>query len=139
MVLQHINMLIPLLTLALLTWKSPAQSSDSLERPKKMTLRQFDKRVQNAHRPLIVCFCADTGFLCKQQSLQLEQLLATHGKDLEAVWIDMITNPKISRYFGINAVPVLILYIEIFPVWLRIGYLPQEQILQYLQPYSITQ
>jgi thioredoxin 1 len=137
--MKRINFINILLTLILLAEGSPAQPADGFERPVNMTIRQFDTRVRKADKPLVVCFSADTSLICRQQAEQLKQLLVAHGNELEVVWIDMIANPRISQYFGVNLVPVLILYIQAFPVWLRIGYLPQEQILQFLYPYTITQ
>lgn len=117
--------------------QSTAQGVTFLEQSKNMTVHQFSKRIRKANLPLLICFSADTSNASLAQKKILEEIASDHSTELEIVLIDMLDNPKISRHFEITSVPILILYIQRYPVWLRIGLLEKENILSFIEPYRI--
>lgn len=135
----RVNKRISTFLFVLLAWGVFSQKSDSLTKPKNLTLRQFSRLADNSKKPVLLCFCADTCCVCKIQEEVLEQIALERHRDMDVVWINLPDNPKIAEYFEITSVPVLILYLKGYPVWLRYQAYEKEKIIEYIAPYIVSQ
>lgn len=137
--MTRVNKLIVIFLFVLLTLSVFSQKSDSLTEHKNMTLRQFSRLTSNSKKPVLVCFSADTCHVCKIQKKALEEIAFERHMDIDVIWLDMLDNPKIDRYFEITHVPILILYVKGYPVWLRYQAYEKELIIKYIDPYIVYQ
>lgn len=116
---------------------SNAQAPGVFEEPENMTVHRFSKRIKKAKDPVLVCFGTDTSIASIQQKNILYELSKQYQAGLDILSLDINRNPKLAAYFNLDSLPVLILYIDAYPVWLIFGKVEKEQLMKCLLIYGI--
>ena len=90
--------------------------------------------VYEGNKPAIIDFYADWCGPCKMLSVELE-MLAKENNSLKIVKVDVDKCPNIARKFGIMSVPTLLLYKDVNMVDKKTGYMPVENIKEWINNY----
>jgi|GEM_PF-2284885 len=123
-----------LISILLLTVGCRSQAENcspaTIEEPAGITLRQFNRKIRDADKPLLIHFTADCCATCKKQKAVLQDIFAANNKRIELVIPTMENNPAIFDYFEVSDLPIVILYVDGYLVWLYMGFQEKEQIME---------
>jgi len=81
-----------------------------LDRPQKVTDREFDRSISSSTVPVLVDFYADWCGPCKMMAPTLDELAQKRAGGLLVLKLDTEASPGIAARFGIRGIPTLILF-----------------------------
>lgn len=113
-----------------------ASNSKRIQEGKGMSIEEFNRKVSNKDKIVLVYFFADWCVPCiklKPEILALEN----ESKDFcDILKLDVDENPIIAEHFEINTLPMFIIYKKGNKSWENIGSLTKMQIQTKLQLYK---
>jgi len=74
-----------------------------------VTDSEFQEKILNADKPVLVDFWAEWCGPCKQLSPVLEQLSTAMGDDLTIAKVNIDENPNAPTSYGVRSIPTLLL------------------------------
>jgi thioredoxin 1 len=75
-----------------------------------VTDQDFEERVLNAKRPVLVDFWAEWCVPCHMVSPVVEEIGRDKGEALQVAKLNIDENPEITRRFGVMSIPTLMLF-----------------------------
>jgi thioredoxin 1 len=88
------------------------------------TLDEFDEKVIQSERPVVVDFYADFCKPCRKLAPTIEKLADEYRGRVDFVKIDVQDSPEIAHAYGIRAIPHVILFIQGKPTHRWVGNRP---------------
>ena len=79
-----------------------------LDRPQKVTDKEFDRTISNATVPVLVDFYADWCGPCKMMAPTLDELAQKRAGEALVLKLDTEANPLTASRFAIRGIPTLI-------------------------------
>jgi len=81
-----------------------------LDRPQKVTDKDFDRTITGSSVPVVVDFYADWCGPCKAMAPTLDEFAAKSAGEVLVVKLDTEANPGTAARFGIRGIPTLIAF-----------------------------
>jgi thioredoxin 1 len=103
---------------------------------KSVTDASFDQDVINANKPVLVDFWAEWCGPCRALTPILEEVAATHGKDVSFTKINIDDNPQAPAKFGVMSIPTLILFKNGQVEAVKMGLLSKSQLIAFVESHS---
>ncbi len=75
-----------------------------------VTDQDFEERVLNAERPVLVDFWAEWCVPCHMVSPVVEEIGRDKGETLQVAKLNIDENPEMTRRFGVMSIPTLMLF-----------------------------
>ena len=97
-----------------------------LDRPVKVSEKDFDRTVLGSEAPVLVDFYADWCAPCKYVAPLMDELARTHEGSLLVVKIDTDQAPDLSQQLGIRSIPTLILFKDGEEMERSVGFEPEK-------------
>jgi thioredoxin 1 len=95
-----------------------------------VTDADFEEKVLNAPRPVLVDFWATWCGPCKMVAPEMEKLAAKYDGVVDVVKLDVDANPSVSRNFNIMSIPTIAFFQPGKQPMGVIGFRPAEQLEQ---------
>ena len=110
---------------------------DSLNQyPVNMTVAEFNKRISNQNKLVLVAFSADWCVMCKKQKPILDEIKSEKKGVLEFIDIDMEENPLIAEHFNVDGLPINLIYKKGNLVWDRVGFKTKSELLKQISIFE---
>lgn len=97
---------------------------------KSYTLTEYNKKISNKEKMVLVYFYADWCMVCPKLKPILDQIANEYQLKTEVLKIDIDKSKEVRDEFEIDALPVLILYKEGKNIWTHVG-LTDKKTIQY--------
>jgi thioredoxin 2 len=81
-----------------------------LDRPQKVTEKEFDRTISSSSVPVLVDFYADWCGPCKMMAPTLDELAQKHAGEVLVLKLDTEANPAVAARFGIRGIPTVIAF-----------------------------
>lgn len=81
-----------------------------LDRPQKVSDKDFDRTIAGASVPVVVDFYADWCGPCKAMAPMLDEFAQRHAGEALVLKLDTEANPLTASRFGIRGIPTLIAF-----------------------------
>jgi len=88
----------------------------------------FEEKVLQAQKPVIVDFWAEWCMPCKMLAPTFEELSNEYIDKIEFVKMDIDTNPKTPTKYNVRSIPTLIIFSNGQPIEQLIGVIPKSDI-----------
>jgi thioredoxin 1 len=102
---------------------------------KTVTDASFDQDIINASKPVLVDFWAEWCGPCRALTPILEEVAATHGKDVTFAKINIDENPQAPSKFGVMSLPTLILFKNGEVEAIKMGLLSKSQLIAFVESH----
>jgi thioredoxin len=103
---------------------------------KGMSVEDFQKKVANSKKVVLVYFNADWCMPCVKLKPEIIELENETKDFCETLKINSDENPKIADYFEINALPMFVIYKNGTKMWENIGALTKQQLKNKIELYK---
>ena len=103
-----------------------------------VTSTEFEREVLQAEGLVLVDFWAAWCPPCRRLAPTLEALAAECQDRLTVAKVDVDENPELSRRYGIQSIPTLILYRDGRVVDKRLGALPTDELRQFVDAHAVA-
>lgn len=100
---------------------------------KAVTDASFDADVLQSGKPVLVDFWADWCGPCKMIGPSLEEISEELADKVEIAKVDIMENTETASRFGVQSIPLLILFKDGKPVAQKLGAAPKGQLKQWLE------
>ena len=100
---------------------------------KAVTDASFDNDVLNSDKPVLVDFWADWCGPCKMIAPALEEISDELDEQLTIAKVDIMENTDIASRFGVQSIPLLLLFNDGNPVAQKLGAAPKSQLKSWIQ------
>ena len=100
---------------------------------KAVTDASFDNDVLNSDKPVLVDFWADWCGPCKMIAPALEEISDELDEQLTIAKVDIMENTDIASRFGVQSIPLLLLFKDGNPVAQKLGAAPKSQLKSWIQ------
>ncbi|MFN3457209.1 MAG: thioredoxin [Novosphingobium sp.] len=100
---------------------------------KAVTDATFASEVLGSSKPVLVDFWADWCGPCKMIAPALEEISEELADKLEIAKVDIMENTDIASQFGVQSIPLLILFKDGQPVAQKLGAAPKSQLKGWLE------
>jgi thioredoxin 1 len=100
---------------------------------KAVTDATFASEVLGSSKPVLVDFWADWCGPCKMIAPALEEISEELADKLEIAKVDIMENTNIASQFGVQSIPLLILFKDGQPVAQKLGAAPKSQLKGWLE------
>jgi thioredoxin 1 len=100
---------------------------------KQVTDASFAADVLGSDRPVLVDFWADWCGPCKMIAPALEEISEELGDKLKIVKVDIMENTDVSTQYGVQSIPLMILFKDGQPVAQKLGAAPKGQLKGWLE------
>lgn len=100
---------------------------------KTVTDASFEQDVINSSKPVLVDFWAEWCALCRALTPILEEVAATHSKDMTFAKINIDENPQAPAKFGVMSIPTLILFKNGQVEAVKMGLLSKSQLSAFVE------
>lgn len=107
-----------------------------IQEEKGMNLEEFNKRVTNKSKIVLVYFYADWCVPCIKLKPEILALENETKEFCEILKIDVDENPIIAEHYEINTLPMFVIYKNGNKTWENIGFLTKMQIKSKLELYK---
>ena len=98
-----------------------------------VTDASFDADVLSSDKPVLVDFWADWCGPCKMIAPALEEIADELGDKVRIAKVDIMANTDTASNFGVQSIPLLILFKDGKPVAQKLGAAPKGQLKQWLE------
>lgn len=98
-----------------------------------LSIEEFNKKVNNKNKLVLVNFSADWCIVCKKQKPILDEIKIEKKNILEIIYLNMEKNPLIAEYFEVDGLPVNLLYDKGKIIWSREGIVSKIEITELLK------
>jgi thioredoxin 1 len=95
---------------------------------KAVTDASFDADVLKSDKPVLVDFWADWCGPCKMIGPSLEEISEELGDKLTIAKVDIMENTETASKFGVQSIPLMILFKDGQPVAQKLGAAPKSQL-----------
>lgn len=99
-----------------------------MNKPVSVTDSDFDQRVLEADKPVVVDFWATWCKPCVMVAPILDELAEEYNERINFVKVDVEENPKIAARYGIMSIPALFIFKNGEPVTHLIGFRPKAEL-----------
>jgi thioredoxin 1 len=114
-----------------------ASTSNQINQPEKgMSIEEFNKKVFNKNKTILVYFYADWCVPCIKLKPEILALENEMNEFCEILKIDVDNNPIIAEYFEINTLPMFVIYKNGNKSWENIGLQTKVQLKTKLDLYK---
>ncbi len=103
-----------------------------MSKPFAVTDADFQEKVVNAEKPVLVDFWADWCVPCKMIAPIVDELADELDGQMEFAKVDVDANPETAISYGIRSIPALLVFKGGKPVEQIIGAMPKGQLRQKL-------
>ncbi|MCR4379039.1 MAG: thioredoxin TrxA [Rhodospirillales bacterium] len=100
---------------------------------KHITDASFDADVLKSPTPVLVDFWAEWCGPCKQIAPALEEISGEMGDKLIIGKVNIDDNPMTPSKYGVRGIPTLILFKNGQPAAMKVGALPKNKLLDWIQ------
>lgn len=100
---------------------------------KAVTDATFANEVLGSSKPVLVDFWADWCGPCKMIAPALEEISEELADKVEIAKVDIMENTDIAGQFGVQSIPLLILFKDGQPVAQKLGAAPKSQLKGWLE------
>ena len=100
---------------------------------KAVTDASFDADVLQSGKPVLVDFWADWCGPCKMIGPSLEEISEELADQLTIAKVDIMENTEIASRFGVQSIPLLILFKDGQPVAQKLGAAPKSQLKSWIE------
>ncbi|MBF9149995.1 thioredoxin [Novosphingobium jiangmenense] len=100
---------------------------------KAVTDATFASEVLGSSKPVLVDFWADWCGPCKMIAPALEEISEELADKVEIAKVDIMENTDIASQFGVQSIPLLILFKDGQPVAQKLGAAPKSQLKGWLE------
>ena len=115
--------LLIILILVLSILKSAYVSNQSKQEEQAITLIEFNKRIANKEKIVLVYFSADWCAVCHKMKPIIDQVESEFSQKMEVLRIDTERDKEITKEFEIDVLPVIIIYRNGKQEWIYVGLL----------------
>ena len=91
-----------------------------------VTEQSFEEEVLQSHKPVIVDFWAEWCGPCHAVAPVLDRIVEESNGDLKLVKVNIDEQPALSQRFGVQSIPMMILFKEGEPAAAAIGAQPKS-------------
>jgi len=98
-----------------------------------VTDASFDADVLSSDKPVLVDFWADWCGPCKMIAPALEEIADELGDKVRVAKVDIMANTDTASNFGVQSIPLLVLFKDGKPVAQKLGAAPKGQLKQWLE------
>jgi thioredoxin 1 len=102
---------------------------------KVVTDASFDQDVINSTKPVLVDFWAEWCGPCRALTPILEEVAASHSKDVTFAKINIDENPQAPSKFGVMSIPTLILFKNGQVEAVKMGLLTKSQLSAFVESH----
>lgn len=106
------------------------------EHIKTVTDTSFEQDVISSSTPVLVDFWAEWCGPCRSLTPILEEVAASHGKDVSFAKINIDENPQIPSKFGVMSIPTLMLFKNGEVVAVKMGLLTKSQLSAFVESHA---
>ncbi|MBB3953459.1 thioredoxin [Novosphingobium sediminicola] len=99
----------------------------------KVTDASFSNDVLASDKPVVVDFWADWCGPCKMIGPALEELSEELGEEVTIAKVDIMENTEIASQFGVQSIPLLLVFKDGKPVAQKLGAAPKSQLKAWIQ------
>jgi thioredoxin 1 len=100
---------------------------------KAVTDASFDADVLQSGKPVLVDFWADWCGPCKMIAPSLEEISEELGEKVTIAKVDIMENTETASRFGVQSIPLLILFKDGQPVAQKLGAAPKSQLKAWIE------
>jgi thioredoxin 1 len=100
---------------------------------KAVTDASFDADVLQSGKPVLVDFWADWCGPCKMIGPSLEEISEELADQITIAKVDIMENTETASRFGVQSIPLLILFKDGQPVAQKLGAAPKSQLKSWLE------
>lgn len=93
-----------------------------------VSAQNFQDKVLNATKPVLVDFFATWCGPCKRVAPVLEEIASEQGDKIDIVKLDIDKDPELASRYGVMSVPTMILFENGAPKTQMVGAQPKAQI-----------
>ena len=113
-----------------------AANETALKQEKEMTVEEFQKRISQPDKLVMVYFNADWCVPCIKLKPEIEELGKNTKDYCEILQINVDDNRLIADYYEINSLPMFVLYKNGKKLWENIGALTKTQLQSKIESFS---
>jgi thioredoxin 1 len=111
---------------------------DLSDQVRAVTSDEFEREVLQAEGLVLVDFWASWCPPCRRLAPTLEALAAECQDRLSVAKVDVDENPELSRRYGIQSIPTLILFRDGRVVDKRLGALPKDELRLFVDAHAVA-
>lgn len=100
---------------------------------KAVTDASFDADVLQSGKPVLVDFWADWCGPCKMIGPSLEEISEELADKVEIAKVDIMENTETASRFGVQSIPLLILFKDGQPIAQKLGAAPKSQLKAWIE------
>ena len=100
---------------------------------KAVTDASFDADVLQSGKPVVVDFWADWCGPCKMIAPSLEEISEELGEQVTIAKVDIMENTETASRFGVQSIPLLVLFKDGQPVAQKLGAAPKSQLKAWIE------
>lgn len=97
----------------------------------KVETADFDEKVLNAGKPVVVDFWAEWCGPCKMIAPSLEEI-SNERDDVTIAKVDMDANPELAAKYGVRSIPTLLMFKDGEAVAVQVGASPKNKIADWI-------
>ena len=105
------------------------------EEPKPVTMAEYNAKIKNANKAVLVYFSAGWCTVCSKMKPVLAEMESTYNGKLEFFKLDADRDKEVTDEFEINSLPVIMLYNHGNREWINVGIIEKGVLRSKIDPY----